>query len=147
MAQKVILKKSNQTDKIPSATTMEFGEVYVNYASGNGKSFLATRKSDDTIAQFMEKTYTDSVINELSACVISNELVISMALNDINDKIQIVSEMEQRAISGNTEVYEIISKLSGSVIDNEIIISSALIDLNEKIGILQQEISNLKNGL
>lgn len=147
MSQKVILKKSNQIDKIPSATTMEYGEVYVNYASGSGKSFLATRKSDDSIARFMEKSYVDSAIDELSGCVISNELIISMALNDINDKIQVVSEMEQRAISGNTEVYEIISKLSGTVNDNEIIIASALIDLNEKINALQQEFFNLKNNL
>lgn len=61
MPQKIKLKKSNVQGKIPSAETMDYGEVYVNYASGSGNAFLATKKYDDTVAQFMEKSYGDSV--------------------------------------------------------------------------------------
>ena len=60
MSQKVILKKSNVPDKTPTASTMEFGEVYVNYASGAGKSFLATKKHDGSVAKFMEKEYIEN---------------------------------------------------------------------------------------
>lgn len=61
MPQKIKLKKSNVQGKIPSAETMDYGEVYVNYASGSGNAFLATKKYDDTVARFMEKSYGDSV--------------------------------------------------------------------------------------
>ena len=37
-------RKSAVPGKIPSASGMTFGEIWVNYASGTGKSFLATLK-------------------------------------------------------------------------------------------------------
>ena len=39
-------RKSAVPGKIPSASGMTFGEIWVNYASGAGKSFLATLKND-----------------------------------------------------------------------------------------------------
>ena len=61
MAQKIKLKKSNIVDRMPSASTMDYGEVYVNYASGIGKAFLSTVKNGKTsVAQFMEKEYNDT---------------------------------------------------------------------------------------
>ena len=59
MAQKILLKKSSVVDKRPVASTLEFGELAVNYASGTGKSFLATKKYDGTLAEFPEKGYID----------------------------------------------------------------------------------------
>ena len=60
MAQKVYLKKSAVVDKTPSASNLEFGELAINYASGNGKSFLAHKKYDGTIAKYHEDTYFES---------------------------------------------------------------------------------------
>ena len=39
-------RKSAVPGKIPSASGMTFGEIWVNYASGTGKSFLATLKKN-----------------------------------------------------------------------------------------------------
>jgi len=60
MAQKVYLKKSAVVDKTPSASNLEFGELAINYASGSGKSFLATEKYDGSIAKFHEDTYNEA---------------------------------------------------------------------------------------
>lgn len=43
MEQKLRLKRTNVPDKEPSANTMDYGEVYINYASGLGKSFLSSK--------------------------------------------------------------------------------------------------------
>ena len=74
MAQKVYLKKSAVVDKAPQATNFEFGELAINYASGNGKSFLAAKKYDGTIAKFHEDDYlvTKSVYNNYTAVTDSN---------------------------------------------------------------------------
>lgn len=44
-------------DKKPTAEQLEVGEISVNYAEGVGSSFLAIKKSDDTIATFHEDDY------------------------------------------------------------------------------------------
>ena len=54
MGQKVKLPKSNVIGKTPNDSTMEFGELYVNYASGTGNSFLVTKKNDGSLAKFPE---------------------------------------------------------------------------------------------
>ena len=54
-------RKSAIPGRIPTASVMSFGEIMVNYASGAGKSFLATLKNDNkSVAPFMEKSYNDS---------------------------------------------------------------------------------------
>lgn len=60
MAQKVYLKKSSVVDKTPSANGLDFGELAINYASGTGKSFLATKKYNGTIAKFHEDAYNEA---------------------------------------------------------------------------------------
>ena len=57
MAQGVLHKRSSVLDKKPTAEQLEVGEISVNYAEGNGSSFLAIKKSDDTIATFHEDDY------------------------------------------------------------------------------------------
>ena len=75
MAQKIYLKKSSVVDKTPAASTMEFGELAINYASGTGKAFLTTKKYDGTMAKFHEDSYNDgkfatkSDISDISSSV------------------------------------------------------------------------------
>ena len=57
MAQRVLHKRSSVLDKKPTAEQLEVGEISVNYAEGVGSSFLAIKKSDDTIATFHEDDY------------------------------------------------------------------------------------------
>ena len=57
MAQGVLHKRSSVLDKKPTAEQLEVGEISVNYAEGNGSSFITIKKSDDTIATFHEDDY------------------------------------------------------------------------------------------
>ena len=63
MAQGVLHKRSSVLDKKPTAEQLEVGEISVNYAEGNGSSFLAIKKSDDTIATFHEDDYFVNIID------------------------------------------------------------------------------------
>jgi len=60
MAQKVRLKKSAVVDRTPQANSLDFGELTINYASGSGKSFLAHKKYDGSIAKYHEDSYNES---------------------------------------------------------------------------------------
>ena len=62
MAQGVLHKRSSVLDKKPTAEQLEVGEISVNYAEGDGSSFLAVKKSDDTIATFHEDDYFVNII-------------------------------------------------------------------------------------
>ena len=77
-------RKSAIPGKIPSYSGMTFGEIFVNYASGNGKSFLATLKNDNkSVAQFMEKSYNDSVYaNKQSFENLESNAVTEIVLSD-----------------------------------------------------------------
>ena len=77
-------RKSAVPGKIPSASGMTFGEIWVNYASGTGKSFLATLKNDKkSVAQFMEKSYNDSVYaNKQSFEKLESNAVTEIVLSD-----------------------------------------------------------------
>ena len=63
MAQGVLHKRSSVLDKKPTAEQLEVGEISVNYAEGDGSSFLAIKKSDDTIATFHEDDYFVNIID------------------------------------------------------------------------------------
>ena len=77
-------RKSAIPGKIPSYSGMTFGEIFVNYASGTGKSFLATLKNDKkSVAQFMEKSYNDSVYaNKQSFENLQSNAVTGIVLSD-----------------------------------------------------------------
>ena len=77
-------RKSEIPGKIPSYSGMTFGEIFVNYASGTGKSFLATLKNDNkSVAQFMEKSYNDSVYaNKQSFENLESNAVTGIVLSD-----------------------------------------------------------------
>lgn len=73
----VLNKKSSVLDKIPSSDQCDFGELCINYAAGDGKSFFATKKSDNTIATFHEDAYWESKIAELTGNTVSYSLEIN----------------------------------------------------------------------
>ena len=81
MAQGVLHKRSSVLDKKPTAEQLEVGEISVNYAEGNGSSFLAIKKSDDTIATFHEDDYFVNIIE-------GNKKVIDRSLNDLNARVE-----------------------------------------------------------
>ena len=77
-------RKSAVPGRIPIASDMTFGEILVNYASGTGKSFLATLKNDNkSVAQFMEKSYNDSAYASADDFdALSSEAVKNIVLSD-----------------------------------------------------------------
>ena len=76
-------RKSAVPGRIPAANGMTFGEIMVNYASGAGKSFLATLKNDKKVAQFMEKEYNDSAYASADDFdTLSSEAVKNIVLSD-----------------------------------------------------------------
>ena len=69
MVQGVLHKRSSVLDKKPTAEQLEVGEISVNYAEGDGSSFLAIKKSDDTIATFHEDDYLEPRVETLENTV------------------------------------------------------------------------------
>ena len=103
MAQGVLHKRSSVLDKKPTAEQLEVGEISVNYAEGDGSSFLAIKKSDDTIATFHEDDYFVNIIED-------NKKVIDRSLNDLNDRL---SSVEPRVETLENTVGDISSILEG----------------------------------
>ena len=101
MAQGVLHKRSSVLDKKPTAEQLEVGEISVNYAEGDGSSFLSIKKSDDTIATFHEDDYFVNIIED-------NKKVIDRSLNDLNDRL---SSVEPRVETLENTVGDISSIL------------------------------------
>ena len=67
--QKVLLKRSNIPNRIISASTIEYGELAMNYASGETSAFLSFKKSGDTIAMIREQAWNDENYESKGACL------------------------------------------------------------------------------
>ena len=88
MAQQILHKRSPVLDKKPTAEQIGVGEICINYASGDGCSFLTFKKEDDSIATLHEDDYFMNIIND--------------NINDINSKI---TEIEN-TLSGISAILE-----------------------------------------
>ena len=92
---KVVHIKSNTLNKKPTTGQIDYGEIAVNYNSGN--TFLAVKDSKNDIKVFTDKTTNDasyapkSDFNELKQDVINNEQTTSAALNDVKGNITIIN--------------------------------------------------------
>lgn len=123
---KVVHIKSNTLNKKPTTDQIDYGEIAVNYNSGN--TFLAVKDSKNDIKVFTDKTTNDasyapkSDFNELKQGVINNEQTTSAALNDLNTRVNQLSsvDMGNYATTATTEAIKSdISGLKTSVGSNE----------------------------
>lgn len=128
---KVVHIKSNTLNKKPTTGQIDYGEIAVNYNSGN--TFLAVKDSKNDIKVFTDKTTNDasyapkSDFNELKQGVINNEQTTSAALNDLNTRVNQLSsvDMGNYATTATTEAIKSdISGLKTSVGSNETKISA-----------------------
>jgi hypothetical protein len=128
---KVVHIKSNTLNKKPTTDQIDYGEIAVNYNSGN--TFLAVKDSKNDIKVFTDKTTNDasyapkSDFNELKQGVINNEQTTSAALNDLNTRVNQLSsvDMGNYATTATTEAIKSdISGLTTSVGSNETKISA-----------------------
>lgn len=92
----VVHKKSKVlvegSPKLPSASTIEYGEIAINYADGhetlsikNSSDKIATFSSDSTVNASLSEIRDD--IADIQSAMTEDELVIATSLNDLNDRI------------------------------------------------------------
>lgn len=137
---KVVHIKSNTLNKKPTTGQIDYGEIAVNYNSGN--TFLAVKDSKNDIKVFTDKTTNDasyapkSDFNELKQGVINNEQTTSAALNDLNTRVNQLSsvDMGNYATTATTEAIKSdISGLTTSVGSNETKISALEANLSSYV--------------
>ena len=137
---KVVHIKSNTLNKKPTTDQIDYGEIAVNYNSGN--TFLAVKDSKNDIKIFTDKTTNDasyapkSDFNELKQGVINNEQTTSAALNDLNTRVNQLSsvDMGNYATTATTEAIKSdISGLKTSVGANETKISALEANLSSYV--------------
>lgn len=137
---KVVHIKSNTLNKKPTTDQIDYGEIAVNYNSGN--TFLAVKDSKNDIKVFTDKTTNDasyapkSDFNELKQGVINNEQTTSAALNDLNTRVNQLSsvDMGNYATTATTEAIKSdISGLTTSVGANEAKISALEANLSSYV--------------
>ena len=109
-------KKSNVFGRVPSASTLGFGEIAVNYnekepflaikTSGETNNFDVVKISSDKIIEQKINDAVDKVgseLNELADIVSENELVTADSLTELNDTINYVdSKFNDYATSADT---------------------------------------------
>lgn len=109
-------KKSNVLGRVPSASTLGFGEIAVNYnekepflaikTSGETNNFEVVKISSDKIIEQKINDAVDKVgseLNELADIVSQNELVTADSLTELNDTINYVdSKFSDYATSADT---------------------------------------------
>ena len=108
----VKMKRSNVPGKVPTdPSTVDYGELLVNYAEG--KEFVATKNSKNEFVKFEAhpdasgvtfngehsdtvftgKTVGDSIV-QIEDVILDDEQAIAASLNDLDDRINILNEIE-----------------------------------------------------
>ena len=117
MANKVLHKKSVKLNSIPSGTTLDYGEIAVNY--NEQSPFLSIRTSGATTENYVkfidETAISDLVsksegelqgqIDEINKIVEENELVTANALNMLNSNINNLFETKAEVEHDHDELY------------------------------------------
>ena len=89
----VLHKKSNVLvngePKLPSASTLQYGEIAINYAVGG--ETLSIKNAADEVVEFTSKnkilSSVESALTEVNNTIESDEEVIAVALNDLGGQI------------------------------------------------------------
>lgn len=147
--------KSNVLDKAPSAATINYGEIAVNYNADSPALYI--RDNEDNIVKFISEPYFEKIVgtgiteNEseviipISEVIQQDEEVVAAALNDLNDRkadksyvdeavsgitIDVDTELDTGLTSTNPVENRAITKV---ILDNEEVVAAALNDLNDRI--------------
>ena len=193
--QHISLKKSAIPGKVPAKNVLAYGELAVNYGEGGEKIFLqntannivefssdglldkkylsttsgGTVSGDTEFKGDVKIVYPDSTSQTVSLreVMVDNEMAISAALNDLNERIRYqktdidtikVKEclpLSGGTVSGDTEfkgdvkiVYPDATSQTVSlrevIVDNEEVTSAALNELNERISDQKTDIDTIK---
>ena len=111
MAQKVLLKKSSVVNKVPSANKLDFGELAINYASGVGQSFLATKKYDGTVAQFHEDAYNDNKFATNSKVDVIESSLGNFALSaTVRDQISAITTTVENNQNTTEQAFNVVNE-------------------------------------
>lgn len=124
---------ANGAPKLPQASSLEFGELAINYAEGF--ETISMKSDSGTVKTFSsDEVYTSKKLGELfvdggrfssstvSECMAEKERVIAASLNDLEDKISALTEsiaqlqaLESSLTQSVTELQQQEQALSGSI--------------------------------
>ena len=114
--------KSNVLDKAPSASTINYGEIAVNYNADSPALYI--RDADDNIVKFIDEETVSAAINDLNDKKADKEYV-DEAVSSIT--IDVDSELD--SASTNPVENQAITKV---ILKDEKVVSFALNDLNNR---------------
>ena len=145
--------KSNVLDKAPSASTINYGEIAVNYNADSPALYI--RDNDDNIVKFISEPYflkivgtgvteNDSeTITPISEIIQQDEETVAAALNDLNNRKADISYVDDAVSSITIDVDTELDSASTNpvenralyqvIVDNEESVAAALNDLNDRI--------------
>ena len=126
--------KSSVADKAPSASTLDYGEIAVNYNSETPALYI--RDDEDNIVKFIAEPYFNKIvgtgitendgetITPLTEVIEQDELTVSAAFNDINNRLsdlsgvtaEILSDLNEKASTDYVD-EAIAEALTGVTID------------------------------
>lgn len=103
------------------------------YTTNDKKLFLGVNGS-----------WSELTNNEILDIIEQNEIVVSSALNDLNERISNLSEVNASDVNN---LNDKISNLSDTMIQDEEVTASSLNDLNKRIDSMHVEIRNISRKL
>ena len=145
--------KSNVLDKAPSASTINYGEIAVNYNADSPALYI--RDDDDNIVKFISEPYflkivgtgvteNDSeTITPISEIIQQDEETVAAALNDLNSR-KADKDYVDEAVSGITiDIDNSLDSASTNPVENQAV-TNALFDVEETVAASLNDLNNRK---
>lgn len=154
MAKKLHLvhAKSSVLGKAPSAETINYGEIAVNYNADSPALFI--RDNEDNVVDFIARPYFEKIvgtgvtendgetITPLTEIIQQDEITIAAAMNDLDDRKADKSYVDDAISASTIEIDNMLDTASTNpvqnkvvyqyILDNELTIAASLNNLNER---------------
>ena len=144
--------KSNVLGKAPSAETINYGEIAINYNADSPALYI--RDDEDNVVDFIARPYFEKIvgtgvtendgvtITPLSEIIEQDEQTVSAALNDLNNRKADKSYVDEAISASTIEVDDYMDSASTNPVENRVIyqvieederiIAEAFNDLNDR---------------
>lgn len=120
------------TPVAPNYDELEVGEIAMNYSEGNETLYI--RNNNNGVASFGSSEKIENEINEVRNTITDNELVVSAALNDLNERI------DEEKSTRETADIEISQRLANEITNREGADNTLRNDLGSQINRLSSQI-------
>lgn len=121
----------------------------VVYSNGNVETTViqSLKGSDITVDTELSETSANAVSNSaVTRAIVANEEVTAAALNELNERVNAISENVSGETATKVELQSAVESLTNTILENEEVTAAALNELNARLESISRQLTSLMSN-